>query len=362
MKTARVLLVDDEPMLLRALQRSLHDPRFEVAVASESASALRMLAERPTDVIVCDDRMPGMRGSELLAAVRARYPRTVRVMLTGDGSQDSAMRAINDAGVFRFLRKPCTPDDLRRCIEEAMGEHLAEGAESAKLDDALGQLWMAAHPIVDVRSGDTFAYELLVRCRAPGLERPDLLFALAESLDRIGDLEARILQHAGDVLAAGLPEGADLYVNLHPATLLTPELLDPLAPYTSRVVLEITERAALEKVSLDNLARLRASGYRAAIDDLGAGYSGLNHVAELRPEVVKLDRTLVQGVATSATHASLVSAMLGACRELGIVVVSEGVETCVTRDKLADLGCFHQQGFLFAKPGPPFPAVANARR
>ncbi|MCK6546926.1 EAL domain-containing protein [Myxococcota bacterium] len=356
-----MLLVDDEPLLLKALQRTLYDPRLEVAVASQWDVALGMLEERPVDVIVCDDRMPGMRGSELLATVRERFPRTVRVMLTGDGTQDSAMRAINDAGVFRFLRKPCTPDELRRCIHDAMGTLLAEGAESEKLDEALEQLWMAAHPIVDVASGTPYAYELLVRCRAAGLERPDLLFALAERVERISDLEARILRHAGDVVR-DLPAGADLYVNLHPATLLTPELLDPLAPHAARVVLEITERAALEKASLDNLAALRRAGFRAAIDDLGAGYSGLNHVAELRPEVVKLDRTLVQGVVTSATHSSLVSAMLGACRELGIVVVSEGVETVQMRDKLADLGCHHQQGFLFARPGPPFPTVTNARR
>jgi EAL domain-containing protein (putative c-di-GMP-specific phosphodiesterase class I) len=126
-----------------------------------------------------------------------------------------------------------------------------------------------------------------------------------------------------------------------------------------RVTLEITERAALEGMGdlPERLAALRRLGFRIAIDDLGAGYSGLSSFALLAPDAVKLDLSLIRGVDRDPTKQLLVKSMAQLCRDLQILVVSEGVETAVERDMLATLGCDLMQGYLFARPGPPFPCV-----
>lgn len=362
MRARRILLVDDERYVASAFQRALSDGPYEVEIATTAADALRRLEQGPIDVVVSDENMPEMRGAELLSIVRQRFPSTVRVMMTGDPTLDSAVRAINVGGVFRFLRKPCGIDELRACIDEAlslaaMGPDDDEATEL--FEEALGALWLAAQPIVRPNDQRIVAYELLVRSRSEQLSQPSPLFDLAERLDRVGVLEARILGLVAEV-ARNAPPEVQLYVNLHPSTLATPALLEPLHALASRIVLEITERAALGDLA-EAEARtgaLRALGFGIAVDDLGMGHSGLTHVASLRPDVVKLDISLVRGVTESKSHAGLVSAMARVCSDLGIEVVAEGVETSECRDKLLELGCFVQQGYLFARPSEPFGGVS----
>ncbi len=114
----------------------------------------------------------------------------------------------------------------------------------------------------------------------------------------------------------------------------------------------ITERTALEEVSdiASRVARLREMGYRLAVDDLGAGYAGLASFARIEPDVVKLDMSLVRGVDGSPLKQSVVRSVVGLAEDLGIEVISEGIEVVAERDTLADLGCRLFQGYLFGKP------------
>jgi EAL domain-containing protein (putative c-di-GMP-specific phosphodiesterase class I) len=125
-------------------------------------------------------------------------------------------------------------------------------------------------------------------------------------------------------------------------------------------VLEITERASLESIGDlgRRLAKLRELGFRLAVDDLGAGYAGLNTFTQLEPEVVKLDMSLIRDVDTNHKKRCIVSRMQEMCTDLGIVVVAEGIETREERETLVELGCDKLQGYLFAKPGPAFPIVS----
>ena len=103
------------------------------------------------------------------------------------------------------------------------------------------------------------------------------------------------------------------------------------------------------------MTRLRALGYRIAIDDLGAGYAGLTSFAQLEPEVVKVDMSLVRGIDRSPVKQKLVRSIIALCTELGIQLVAEGIETPAERDALIALGGDLCQGYLFAKPGRGFP-------
>jgi EAL domain-containing protein (putative c-di-GMP-specific phosphodiesterase class I) len=122
-------------------------------------------------------------------------------------------------------------------------------------------------------------------------------------------------------------------------------------------VLEITERASIDSIQdlRQRVARLRETGYRIAIDDLGAGYAGLTSFALLEPEIVKIDMTLVRDVDRLEVKQRLIASITSLCTEMGILVVGEGVETQAERDTLIQLGCDLFQGYFIAKPGPAFP-------
>ena len=129
-------------------------------------------------------------------------------------------------------------------------------------------------------------------------------------------------------------------------------------------MLEITERSSLETVPdiEAKIAALRAIGFRIAIDDLGSGYSGLTSLVQLRPEFVKFDRVLVDGVHDSPPRAKLLQSMEGLCREFGIRTIAEGVERAEDERALVEIGCDLLQGYHFARPAKGFTDVVSQRR
>lgn len=116
----RILYVDDEEANLRALARALRKEPFELLTARSAAEALELLERTPVDVVVSDERMPGMSGSEFLNRVCKKYPETVRIILTGYADFDTALRAINEGEVYRFLKKPIDPTELALTLHQAI--------------------------------------------------------------------------------------------------------------------------------------------------------------------------------------------------------------------------------------------------
>src|SRR5688500_17713088 len=114
----RLLFVDDEQRVLNSM-RIMFRRQFELFLASHGAEALDIVRDKDIDVIVADHRMPKMTGVEVLSKVRAMSPRTVRILLTGYADLDAVEGSINDSEVFRFLTKPCAPQQLRETIELA---------------------------------------------------------------------------------------------------------------------------------------------------------------------------------------------------------------------------------------------------
>ncbi len=116
----RVLLVDDEPELTTGLMRALADEPYEFLSVESGEAALELLARGGIDVVVADDQMPGMRGTELLSRVRMQYPSVIRIILTGNASVSSAMKAIREGWVYQYLHKPCHPADLALVLYTAL--------------------------------------------------------------------------------------------------------------------------------------------------------------------------------------------------------------------------------------------------
>jgi DNA-binding NtrC family response regulator len=119
---ASILLVDDESHVTEALSRHFPKQTYEVLKADSAAQAYEILEQRGIDVVVSDERMPGESGTEFLKNVRQRFPKTIRIILSGQASLDAAIRAINEGEVYRFFLKPCNPTDLIFTIQRAL-EH-----------------------------------------------------------------------------------------------------------------------------------------------------------------------------------------------------------------------------------------------
>lgn len=114
-----LLLVDDEPNVSLALKRLLHSDNLQILVAESGQAGLDLLAQYPVDVIVSDQRMPGMTGVEFLKIAKDRYPETIRIVLSGDADMRSVTDAVNDGAIYKFLNKPWSDPQLCECIEDA---------------------------------------------------------------------------------------------------------------------------------------------------------------------------------------------------------------------------------------------------
>jgi len=117
---ANVLFVDDEVEVLESLKLALRREPLHVLTATSTDAAFAELRRTTVDVVVSDERMPGMSGSEFLTHVRHQHPGTVRIMLTGQASLEGAIRAINEGQVFRFLTKPCPSDQIASAIRDGL--------------------------------------------------------------------------------------------------------------------------------------------------------------------------------------------------------------------------------------------------
>ena len=373
----RVLLVDDEPLLLRAYARWIRSAGMTVTCAPNGHAAAAMMTTTRFDVVVSDIAMTGMDGVQLLQAVREHDLDVPVVLMTGTPTMATAIKAV-ELGALRYLVKPFGESALQEVVVHANRLHklaklkreavllVGDGDQQlgdlaglgASLDRALATMWMAYQPIVAWTAHEVYAFEALLRSREPTLPHPGAIFHAAERLDRLVEVGRKVRDHV-----ATMVEGASralMFVNLHTRDLLDEALYSPsaaLSKVAGRVVLEITERVSLDDVTdaVERVAKLRKMGFRVAVDDLGAGFAGLTSFTQLEPEVVKFDMSLVRGLDENATKRKLIQSMTSLFRELGITTVAEGVETIAERDALVSCGCDLFQGYLFARPAGVFP-------
>lgn len=360
---ATVLVVDDDDLFLRVCSGVLRRAGLTVETVNDPTRALERIEQRHFDAIVSDVCMPSINGISLLRAVREVDHSVPVVLMTGAPTLETAISAI-DLGVHKFMPKPFDVDAFVSAVKDAVTRRASTddlGAAHCRLNRALDGLWMAYQPIAQLSTGTPLAYEALLRTTANEVKGPTEVIELAEKTQRLFELGRRIRARSAADLE-NLPQDIDLFVNLHPEDLDDPELYDPTAPLSlqaRRVVLEITERASLShNASLaDHIRALRELGYRVAVDDLGAGYSGLTTLSRVQPEFVKLDASLVRGIEASGVNQLIVTAVLDLSRELGARVVAEAIETPAELETLQGLGVELMQGYLFARPARPFVAI-----
>lgn len=273
--------------------------------------------------------------------------RAVESLNLGDApGLDYLVLAIENATRSHYRRK----DGV---LEEVPIPATAPSSE-AEFARCLNALWLAAQPIVSWSQRATVGWEALLRSDHPGWASPSRIFAAAEQLQQVTAVSRRVR-----ALAAGLigevPTRARLWVNLHPSDLDDDDLYalaSPLSRVATRVVLEINENAQLERYAdlKDRILVLRELGYLIAVDDLGAGYATLRSVAQLIPDMVKVDMNLIRNMDQDPMKGRVIRSLVTLCDQLGVAVIVEGVETPGELSAAIGMGCDLFQGYLFGRP------------
>ncbi|MCC6435375.1 MAG: EAL domain-containing protein [Acidimicrobiales bacterium] len=396
-RSARILIVDDVEANLTILQEMLGHAGYADVVATQDSSSVVDLFERLSpDLVLLDLRMPPPDGYTLLELLRSRIgPDDVvpLIVLTADVSLEAKARALG-AGAHDLLTKPFHYAELLLRVRNALAVRarhrelrVRAAAVTAQLEERLqadrlaARHWqqvrrrveavlragipMVFQPIVDLMDGALVGVEALARFDAIpvgtsdgqtewyGPRPPAAWFADAASVALGEQLELLAVHTALESLRL-LPPGAFLSINASAATITAAPFAALLSGHAEahRLVVELTEHDRVDAYDrlLAALCPLRERGVRLAVDDTGAGWSGLQHILRLSPDLIKLDRALIVGLDRDPARRALVAALRHFAADTGCTVVAEGVETPAELAALRELGVRNAQGYLLSEP------------
>ena len=386
----RVLIADDNPGIQQALAELVGDePSLELVGVAGTAHEAVELADQNVDVALVDVRMPG-GGEWATRQIRARSSRTRVIAFSAHGDRQAVVGMVG-AGAVSYLLKGTPGEVLVEAIHRAVdgGSDLSQevvGPVVGELVDQLkyrerevfdrerkvdrvsralqpGALRVVFQPIIDLSSWRRRGVEALARFDIEPSQTPDIWFREAWEVGLGLDLELAAVRAALPALEH-LDDDEFLAINLSPQVVTNPDFAAVLPVGThARLVVEITEHAPVEdydKLS-GAIGKARAAGLRLAIDDAGAGYASLRHILRLAPDIVKLDMSLTRNLQADKRRRALVAALVPFAREIGAIVIAEGIETDAELTTLRAFGAEWGQGFLLGRPGPVDAAVPSVR-
>jgi EAL domain-containing protein (putative c-di-GMP-specific phosphodiesterase class I)/CheY-like chemotaxis protein len=378
----KVLIADDEDTVLDVL-RALMAAESDIEVAGEARdaeTAIRLASTIHPDVAILDVRMPGGGGPRAAREISRRSPPTKIIALSAHEELDSVLEMLR-AGALGYVVKGESTDTILRAIHRSLEAHstvpsgladdlahtlaeqlqrVSDGAEERREEvrerisrvlDGDG-MDIAYQPIFDLKGNTVVGMEALARFPQEPARSTDAWLAEADAVGRLAEMELAAFRMALADLDR-LPALTYLSLNVSPATILSAELAAELEDGPlERLVLEVTEQARVDDyVALrEALADLRADGLRLAVDDAGAGFASLRHIVLLRPDLIKLDRTLTNEVHTDNARQALVLALVAFGSQIGAAVVAEGVESEEQLEALRQSGVRFGQGFHLGEP------------
>ena len=346
--------------------------------------------QHPAEAMHVADRLiAGVSGP--VAVTGADIVLSVSVGISVSSSpEDRASDLLRDADAAMYRAKR---DGRDRCVlfADAMrAEALARLETEVELRRAVSEDQLRLHyqPVIDLATGLVVGVEALLRWQHPsrGLVMPGEIVEIAEETGLIVPIGEWVMREACDQLSAWDRDTARDTPNVAPHLTMAVNLsgvqlgrvdlvrrvadvLDGSGIDPSRLSLEITESVLMRDAeeALGMLRDLKALGVRISVDDFGTGYSSLTYLKRFPVDVLKIDRSFVDGLGTDADDLAIVQAILALAASLGIDTIAEGVETHVQAQVLRDLGCQRAQGFLLGRPTPspdvtgvPVPATRRA--
>jgi EAL domain-containing protein (putative c-di-GMP-specific phosphodiesterase class I)/DNA-binding NarL/FixJ family response regulator len=380
--TARILLLDDDPFMLKLLRRQLAQLGYTQVDALDSGQkALEQLNSSKTlyDLIFLDINMPEMDGIEFIRRlVEWHYSGSV-ILISGEAGRilESVEKLIeaHQLTALGHLQKPVKPEDLATLISRLkpnIGPAIAScetkhsySVEQLRTAIDNGELVNYYQPKVALSTSEVVGLESLVRWQHPvdGLIFPDQFIELAADYGLVTEVTRVVLTAAMQQAKAWLQSGYDLpvavNVSMDDLTALDfPDVAAALARSIgidpSLITLEVTEGQMMRKLStvLDVLSRLSLKRFRLAIDDFGTGHSSLAQLRDLPFDELKVDRGFVHGASTDETRSAICGASLRMAHQLQMQVVGEGIENREDWEFLRHRGCDVGQGYFIARPMP----------
>jgi EAL domain-containing protein (putative c-di-GMP-specific phosphodiesterase class I) len=334
--------------------------------------------------VVCLDRPRGLRLLFLLDRKRRRtVPLSVGDLRTARQRVISSLVPKLSRSAFPYLKEAAPLDvgyglalhnpllHAERVIERAIEEALAQAAhlrradelaELERLQDILlrERVRTDYQAIFRMQEGTIMGFEALSRGpKGSGLEPPDVLFQAATAHNLVVELD-RLCRNRALLSSGRVPSNAKIFVNTLPATLRDPhfrdkaliEFLDKAQVKPERIVIEITEHLVIENrdIFLDTMGYFTSLGMSFAVDDVGAGYSGLDTIARLRPGYLKIDKGLVRDVHASEFNRRMVKDLIALGHGIGAEVLAEGIEKEEEAQVLRGIGVDYGQGYHLARP------------
>jgi len=305
--------------------------------------------------------------------LHARLTALLRVSLSGDAALELAFGC--------SLLRESEERELETVIYTAMKQAIRDAKErntnpglAAHLQEFFSilegrRISSVYQPIVSLDGGAVFGYEALTRGpESSPLHSPLKLFQFAERADMLYALDKMTRERA--ILGCdGLERHQRIFLNI-PAHIFhdpdfspgqTMALLSQRGLTPRNVVFEITERSSIEDFTTVKrvIDHYRSQGYRIAIDDAGAGYSSLQAIAEIQPDYIKVDRSLVQGIHQDKVKEYIMETFISFAKRMNIKVIAEGIEHAEELDKLIRLGVHYAQGYYLGRPQPTLQPVSR---
>ncbi|MDX6448885.1 MAG: hypothetical protein QOD08_1348, partial [Gaiellaceae bacterium] len=379
----RVLVAEDDTAVRTALSALIGaEPTLElVAAVGDADEAIAAAQRERPDVALLDVRMPGGGGTHAARGIKRASPETRMLALSAFEDRDTVLEMV-EAGVAGYLVKGSTIEKIVSSIERAAN---GQGSLSAEvtgdvIEELAGQLTLLRR--VDERKGrsqqrirkaldDPEALQLvfqpictldgtivgseaLSRFRGRPQRGPEGWFAEASEVGLRVELELAAIR-AAFAAVPSLPPNTCLAVNASPATVIGSSFQKLIRKVDAkRIVVEVTEHAPIADYARmnDAVQQMKADGVRLAIDDAGAGFASLRHILRLDPDFIKLDQTLIRGIAKDRSKQALAAGLISFAEKIGATIVAEGIETAGELSALAQLGVRYGQGFYLARPVP----------
>ncbi|MCB9721373.1 MAG: EAL domain-containing protein [Candidatus Omnitrophica bacterium] len=368
----RILLVDDDRAVSQMLTMLLETRGYEVLNAFSGAEALEK-ADESTDLILLDLILPDEEGFDVCRKLKEQ-PKTADVpiiilsarVLSGDIVEGLYL------GADDYLTKPFEYEELVARMEAVMrrGSLFHNGSSKSNGDEEVvrelrriieeERITPFYQPIFLLKPFKLFGLEALCRPNTESmLANPELLFKAAIKYGCYQDLELlswkKAIAYASEYL-----HNEFLFLNCNPYLIEGPKFLSIKSLFENcgfsigNVVLEITERSEVGdfKEFYTQLGRFREQGFKFAVDDVGGGYASLESIVETKPEVVKIDRHIINNLDSDPYKRSIVKFVVAFCRENNIFSIAEGIETKEDLQKVIEIGVDAAQGYYLSKPSP----------
>jgi EAL domain-containing protein (putative c-di-GMP-specific phosphodiesterase class I)/DNA-binding NarL/FixJ family response regulator len=385
LSAANVMLVDEDPAVLGALQGAL-EQRGAATIQSHpnALSALTQIigGERAVDLIFCDLRMPYMDGVEFFRRLAEIGYRGDLILVSGEDGRllDMMMKfaRVRKLNLLGCLGKPVNPEALEDLLENwSRPASVPEAAIPSPVSAAEIRQAIANRELINfyqlqvaVATGAVVGVESLVRWRRGRQEivGPGRFIGVAESENLIEEITRYVVQRALLQSRVWRDQGLNLQLSINVTMddltqLDFPEFLAFEAARAgippSAVVLEVTERRLMvdPMAVFDVLTRLRLKGFRLSIDDFGTGYSSLAQLRDIAFDELKVDTSFVHGAAADPRLRAILQGSRSIAQQLGMMVVAEGIENQADWDLVQSARCDLAQGFFIAEPVPAYELV-----